>query len=174
MRRRTLLALMSLFPLGGFTPAESQTSGTINVTRTIIWTPVGATITAEPLDLGTVTNGGDVGTGESVFSVTVTAGIPFDISLDLGLHPWDQGIPDDPSVLLRTVANGGSTVPYHLFQDQDRAIPWGDGIYGGARVYGVGTGEVQNFPVYGIAFLEPPFGSAPGIHTDIVTATVNF
>ncbi|ADJ64072.1 spore coat protein [Herbaspirillum seropedicae] len=66
-------------------------------------------------------------------------------------------------------ADGASWIDYGLYQDAARTTAWNTGS---AAVAGVGTGNAQNFPVYGYV----PAGQSPraGAYSDVVSITLSY
>ena len=129
------------------------------------------TVSASPLDFGTVGANlvqGPVDATGSI-SVTCTLGAPYAISLDRGQSP------------AATVANrklsrvgGPQTLDYQLYRDAARNQPWGDGSLGTDTVNasGAGVNSPRVHTVYGrLARQAPPQN---GTYNDTITVTVSY
>lgn len=95
-------------------------------------------------------------------SVVCTAGIPFLLGMDGGLNfqaPWRRG------------RYGAHYLNYQLYMDGGRSQVWGM-VPGSSMMAGVGTGALQNIPVYGrIPALQEPIDGSYG---DTVVVTVEY
>lgn len=121
------------------------------------------TLSAGILDFGTKGTLGVQVDGSSSLTVTCNAGAPYVLSLGPG---GANGTP-----LARRMTQGTSFVTYGLYQDANRAVPWGD-TAGVDTLSGSGTGAGQAVHVYGRVPVQPT--PAPGTYTDTVVATVTF
>ncbi|AMX03763.1 Csu type fimbrial protein [Microbulbifer thermotolerans] len=118
------------------------------------------TISASPLDFGTVTNLVQTDASSNL-SVTCTLNGAYSVALDGG----GSGDINNRRMLL-----GGDSIDYQLYQDAARTQVWGDTV--GTVVSGTGSGAAQSITVYGRV---PAQGAKPpGIYQDTITATVTF
>lgn len=120
-------------------------------------------VTAQPLDFGTVAGVLVARTATSNLSVTCTEGGAWSIGLDGGTTTGD--------VMDRRMELGpGETLSYQLYRDAGHTLPWG--TLPAVRVDGTGTGVAQSVPLYG---LVPAQGLRPiGTYSDRVTVTVYY
>lgn len=160
-----------LMTLAWAVPASAgQVSTQMSVSLEI--TASGCTVAANPLSFG-ATSGAPVD-AQTTVGVTCTGGLSYFVSLDGGTSGFR--IPSDPR-MFNVLTTGGSAavLPYELYQDAARSIPWGDGgvSHTGGTVNSVGTDAEQTFTVYG---RSGGFGSglAAGTYTDTVGVYVTF
>ena len=132
----------------------------------------GCTVTANPLSFG-ATSGAQVD-AQTTLGVTCTGGLSYFVSLDGGDSL--NRLQSDPR-MFNVLTTGGSAavLPYELYQDAARSIPWGDGgvSHTGGTVNSVGTDAQQTFTVYGRSGGFGP-GLAPNTYTDTVGVYVTF
>lgn len=141
----------------------AQDQDTFEVTATVV---ASCEVTAEDLDFGDYDPVSatplDASTTLEVFC---TNGTDYDIGLDAG-----EGAGATIAARRMTRA-GGATLQYALYQDQTRTALWGPTEDVDA-VAGTGTGEPQEFTIYGRA---PINQTAPaGAYDDTITVTVSY
>lgn len=143
-------------------PAWAQeASTTFDVMLTIDSTCSIDTPAATDVDFGTVESTATDVEAQGVLSVNCTPGTFYDIALDSGANGAD--------VTSRAMSDGaGTLVPYQLYQNPELTDAWGDTV-GTDTVEDEGTGDVQEFIVYG---LVPSANFPAGAYDDTVTATV--
>ncbi|EKE82112.1 spore coat U domain-containing protein [Idiomarina xiamenensis] len=120
------------------------------------------------LDFGTLSSltayidaqgGGAAGAG---FQFTCTSGLPYQIGLDTGLYASGGD---------RRMSDGSNFIPYELYQDSARSVPWGE-IGSADQLTSSGTGSQQTHVVYGRI---PPTTTPPaGTYNDTVQVTVTW
>ncbi len=141
-------------------PAEAATA-TASMTITATVQPT-CQITAASLDLGVYT--GQQRDGSATLSVTCTNTTPYYINIGPGLNPDGSGYP--------TMAGAGAArLPYRLYQDASRTIPWRNTLNVDGQA-GTGTGSAQTLTVYGR--ISAGNFVAPGTYSDTVVVTVNY
>lgn len=126
------------------------------------------TITAAPIDFGTVANLIAGVSANGALSVTCSNALPYTIALNAGSA---AGATIAARKMSLGAAGGPGVVSYQLYQDGSFATLWGDGTTG-ATYPGTGTGSVQSVPVYG----RVPGQATPssGTYKDTVTATITY
>jgi spore coat protein U-like protein len=107
-------------------------------------------------------------TGSAAIHVTATAGLPYSITLNEGLHRTPGGP--------RNIQNGVVSLAYAFVTDPTGTQLWGNGDpVLGPGVNGSGTGADQAYTVYGYTALYGGLTPPPdGTYTDVVTVAVNF
>ncbi len=118
------------------------------------------TISASPLEFGTVTNITQTDASSNL-SVTCTLNGAYTVALDGG----NNGDINDRKMQL-----GPDTIDYQLYQDAARTQTWGDTP--ATLVGGTGNGAAQSLTVYGRVPLQS--AKPPGTYQDTITATVTF
>ncbi|RZI94401.1 MAG: SCPU domain-containing protein, partial [Variovorax sp.] len=122
-------------------------------------------VTATPLNFGPVDGlPGSVNIdGQSTISVKCSRPTPYTVALT------PQNGNAAGAGVLRAVTGGNTdTVPYRLFSNAGRTVPWGNS---GNTVGGTGTGLAQSLPVYGRV---PNANVTPDDYLDIVTVNVSY
>ncbi|WP_081847907.1 spore coat U domain-containing protein [Microbulbifer sp. HZ11] len=118
------------------------------------------TISASPLDFGSVTSIGQTDASSNL-SVTCTLNGAYSISLDGG---------NNGDMNNRKMQLGADTIDYQLYQDAARTQIWGDTA--GSTVSSTGNGNTQSLTVYGRVPIQ---GAKPtGTYQDTITATVTY
>lgn len=120
------------------------------------------TITALPLVFGNYT--GVTTDATTTLTVLCTATTSFSVGLDAGVAPA-------ATVSTRQMQSGAATLAYALYRDTARTNNWGITV-GTDTLAGAGTGLPQLLTVYGR--IPPGQLSAPGVYTDVVTATITY
>ncbi len=121
------------------------------------------TVTAAPLDFGSVGLMTGALAGTSTLSVTCPPGVPYTIGLDGGLSQASN-----PQA--RQMRGALGAVAYGLYRNSARTLPWGN--LSGQTAGGNGTGAAQSIPVYGLVPEQDLPG--PGDYTDTVVVTVTY
>jgi spore coat protein U-like protein len=162
-------------------PMQAQAAGfrttTMVVDATIVIPTV--TLTTTPINFGTVltTTGTPTATGSII--ATVTATVPYKISINSGLHTLQVG------TCRRMHDTAGVDAflyqAYDLFTDASHTIPWGDSDLantcagktnnGGASFASTGTGSAQTFTVYAQGSYS---GISAGTVSDTLTVTLTY
>lgn len=119
------------------------------------------TISANPLDFGTVTSIVQTDASSNL-SVNCTLNGAYSVSLDGGTTTGNVGD--------RKMELGANTVDYQLYRDAARTLVWGNTP--GTTVDGTGSGAPQSITVYGRVPAQGP--KPPGTYQDTITATVTF
>lgn len=162
MTRTSLLAAALFASASLVSVAHAQeASTTFDVLITIESTCSIDTPAATDVDFGAVESTATDVEAQGVLSVNCTPGTFYDIALDSGANGAD--------VTSRAMSDGaGTLVPYQLYQNPELTDAWGDTV-GTDTVEDEGTGDVQEFIVYG---LVPSANFPAGAYDDTVTATV--
>jgi spore coat protein U-like protein len=125
------------------------------------------TITASPVNFGTVANLASAQAASGSLSVTCSNTMPYSIALNAGSTTGN-------TIAARKMSLGGSgpgVVSYQLYQDGGFTTLWGDGTTG-ATYPGTGTGTLQSIPVQ--ARVPVQATPASGTYRDTVTATITY
>ncbi|QNP39468.1 Csu type fimbrial protein [Lysobacter solisilvae (ex Woo and Kim 2020)] len=163
------LAVRGRIPSGG-SPCTSGSSGT---TLTAASFTANATlggicsITAAPVNFGTVANLSSGLSASGALSVTCSNTMPYSIALNAGTTTGN-------TIAARKLALNGAgagVVSYQLYQDSGRATLWGDGS-SGATYPGTGSGTAQTIPVH--AYVPNQATPGSGTYRDTVTATITY
>lgn len=158
---KTTLLATALFAAGTASAIAADTT-TFNVKITILKACDVAAAAATDVDFGSVASTAVNIDNAGALNVRCTPLTPYNISLNNGQN--------GTSVATRKMANGANLVPYQLYRAAARGVGdvWGATV--GTDTYSaVGTGLVQNVPVYG----RVPSANFPaGSYNDVVTATI--
>jgi spore coat protein U-like protein len=121
------------------------------------------TVTATDLDFGTI-NGFLTGNHDSTSTIQVScvSGTSYKVGLDDGAH---YSAPD------RRMQGPGGYISYALYRDSGRSQLWGDAS-GANAASGTGTGNPQNYTVYGR--VPPQTTPSAGTYQDTVTVNVTY
>ena len=99
--------------------------------------------------------------GTSTITVTCTNAAAYTVALDGGLSGAANPAQRKMS----------ATITYGLYQDANRAMPWGDSV-GTNTMAGTGSGLAQTFTVYGrVPAQNTP---SPGTYSDTVVMTISY
>ena len=101
---------------------------------------------------------------EGSVDVTCSLNHPYNIALDMGLHP-------DGSGLYRGLWDGQTSIRYLIYQDSNHSDFWGPDSFD--LLSSTGTGVLQSHIAYGAI----PAGESPAsnnLHTDVVNVTVYY
>jgi spore coat protein U-like protein len=140
---------------GGATAFASFTVSVVNQAT--------CTVTASPLDFGTVGLMSGALAASATLSITCPPGLPYTIGLDGGLA-------QAANPLARQMRGPEGSVTYGLYRNSGRTLPWGNA--GGQTLGGTGSGVAQSVPVYGaVPEQELP---GPGSYADTVVVTVTY
>jgi spore coat protein U-like protein len=121
-------------------------------------------VSASALDFGSVASLDQVRESTSVITATCPSGIPYAVALSGG-----NASATDPAQ--RKMAKGADLVVYGLYQDVQRAMPWGDAAGSNTRSL-TGSGAAQSLTVYGripVQVTRPP-----GNYTDTIVVTLTY
>lgn len=99
-------------------------------------------------------------------TVTCTNGTPWAASAGVG---GGSGA----TFASRKMTSGSNLLNYTLYSDSGRTTIWGDGTGGTATVTNTGSGNAQNFTVYGRVF-SGQTTTPSGSYSDTVVVTVTF
>jgi len=168
--RTVSLALISALGIGAaIVPTGSHAAGTATANLGVDATVLGTcTITTTPVAFGNY-EATAVGALEGTGSVILTCaeGTAANVTLGEGVNPFSAA----PATPLRQMAMGESRLAYFLYQDETRAVVWGDTVATGVPQVGTGAAGTP-LVVYGSV---TPGQNAPiGTYSDIVVATVTF
>lgn len=156
----TLSAIALVLAAGG--AQAGQATANLDVTVTI--TSTCSIATATDVGFGSVASTATGVQAAGRLDVNCTPGTEYQIALDAGKNAGGD-------VNARAMKGaGGTLVPYQLFQDESRSIRWGS-AHETDTVGGVGTGSVQQVPVYGHL---PSANFAAGSYADTITATITY
>jgi spore coat protein U-like protein len=124
-----------------------------------------SSISATPINFGSVPIGSlNAGTTGSL-NVTCGAGIPFSIDSDGGQNLIESR---------RSMVNGSSgRIRYRLYKEAGFFNSWNPGP-GSEPIFGTGTGATQLIPIYAQTLIIASDPVTVGTYTDIVVATLNF
>jgi spore coat protein U-like protein len=150
-------------PCGNGT-GNAQPATSFNVSADLRGT---CTITASPINFGTVANLLTAQSASGSLAVACTIAMPYSIALNAGSTTGN-------TIAARKLSLGGSgpgIVSYQLYQDGGFSTLWGDGTTG-ATYPGTGTGTLQNIPVHARVPAQPT--PASGTYRDTVTATITY
>lgn len=120
-------------------------------------------VTATPLDFGTVGLLLANTLGTSTIGVQCSSGSAWNVGLDKGSN--------GASITTRKMASGANLVGYQLYSNAARTTVWGDTV-GSNTVAGTGNGNVQNLTVYGSVPAQTT--PAAGTYNDTITVTVTY
>lgn len=141
-----------------------QATANFDVTVTI--TSTCSIATATGVGFGSVASTATGVQAAGQLDVNCTPGTEYQIALDAGKNAGAGG-----DVNARAMKGAGDTlVPYQLFQDENRSTVWGS-THKTDTVGGVGTGSVQQVPVYGHL---PSANFAADSYADTITATITY
>ena len=152
----------------------ARATGTLAVSATIV-APSATVNVAGPLAFGTVVQG-QVGTGTTSFDVTVTSGVPYDISFGQGTYGASSFEAQD-SAQGRLPSGLFARVKYKLYSDSTKATAYIPMIMGSQITGLTGSGVAQTYPLYGeMTLLSSSQGVVvgPGTYTDTITITVTY
>ena len=167
---KLILAATALFATGfaGNAAAQSTDTTTFDVTITITESCSFAALGGTDVAFPDTARGSaaDVSASGSLV-VNCTAGTPYNIGLDQGLH--------GTSVTARLMQHATltDTIAYGLYQDAAFANNWGDTI-GTDTLAGTGTGANETIPVYGQVLGGANVDKPAGNYADTITATVTY
>ena len=134
---------------------------------------VSATVTHDcSVSATTISFGGSVGvlTGAIPSTGTITATCTSGDAYTLSLN---KGTTSGASLADRQMAGSGSAVVhYQLYTNSSHTTVWGDSTAGTATLGGNGTGNSQNYTVYGLVPQQST--PAPATYNDTVTVTVTY
>ncbi|HEU4664846.1 MAG TPA: spore coat U domain-containing protein [Dokdonella sp.] len=120
-------------------------------------------VTATPLDFGTVGLLLSNTLGTSTIGVQCSSGSAWNVGLDDGSN--------GTSITTRKMASGANLVGYQLYSNAARTTVWGNTV-GSNTVAGTGNGSVQNLTVYGSVPAQAT--PAAGTYSDTITVTVTY
>lgn len=165
MHLRTHLIAASALALAlTATGAHAETAATeFEVTVTITSTCSIGVPAATGVHFGSVASTATAVDTAGRLEVNCTPGTGYQIALDAGRNAGGD-------IQARAMTGGGITVPYQLYQDENRSIVWGSTDQTDT-VGGTGTGSVQEIRVYGRL---PSANFAAGSYADTITATVSY
>ena len=138
--------------------AAGTATGTVAVSLNV---SSSCSVTAEPLNFGSVSALDTAITACSPTTVKCTPGAAYEMFLDYGKNAGAT-----TQRALKSAA--GDTINYNLFSDSARANAWG----GTTGVTGTGTGSDQAMTIYGRVPVQA--AKPAGDYTDSVTVTVNY
>lgn len=167
MQRSTKFVVMSTAALAlaaaSSTPAATDTT-TFTVTANIV---ADCNLAAANLAFGSY----DAASGSALdatsnISVYCSSGLAYDVSLNVGSGGG--------TFATRTMASGGNTLNYNLFNNAGRTTIWGDGTGSTGIVSGTGTGLLT--PVTHVVYGRIASGQerAIGSYSSTITVTVTF
>jgi spore coat protein U-like protein len=127
-------------------------------------------LSVSSLDFGEIESA-DVYEARAVITLRVARGVSYCIALDSGRHGGNGA-----RWLLRR--GGSERLKYEIFQDPAASQPWGDagfeGTYPrGRSLWAVGTGRLQEFPVYGRLYTGAVI-PALGEYVDVITVSLHY
>jgi spore coat protein U-like protein len=162
--KRILLTPLCAAALGmlASTGQAATATTTFQVTATVT---TSCSVTANPLAFGNYSPGA-ASNATTTVAVTCSRTLPYTIGLDQG-----TGTGATTAARVMTLAGGGGTLAYGLFQNAARSTAWGN-TAGTDTLAATGTGAVQNFPVYGQ--IAAGQSSAAGAYADTVTVSINY
>ncbi len=116
-----------------------------------------------PLNFGDYASGNSGGYGltRGSISVTCTSGTPYQIDIGPG---------ESTDIAHREMSDGKQHLYYQIYIDAGYQMAWGDNVRG-VSVSGIGTGQAQTYPVYGL--LPAGQNVASGNYTDALNVNVN-
>jgi len=145
----------------------ASSNGNISISAVV---PPQVVVSNGSINFGTMSDPATTLSSSGVFTVTVTSGTVYHISLDAGLHAATE----------RRMATGsGFFRPYHLYSNAAHTMLWGDAGYAntypaGAAVAATGNGVGQLYTVYGLSAGQPRTANPLGDYTDTVTITIHY
>lgn len=125
--------------------------------------PKACTVTADPLDFGTVGVLARSIDAQSRLRLRCTAQTPASIGLDAGQAPAGG--------MRQMVGPGGNAIRYGLYRNPARSQPWG-ASGSGEEGQAIGTGDTLSIPIYGRVPPQPT--PPPGTYADTVVVTVTY
>lgn len=153
-------------------PACADTvSGSLSVQITIQKT---CTVSAAPLNFGTVNLLTSAVPAQADITVTCTNTTPYVVGLDAGAHESSAN-----DVNTRRMANAGATafVTYQLYKQVGHSTVWGPAAAladtdDGQGIAGTGNGSAQTITVYGLVPIQAT--PAPDTYNDTVAILVTY
>lgn len=120
------------------------------------------TVSVLPIDFGVI-NSNSQNLQSTILSATCTKGTTFNISLS-------EGQSNDFNNRFMTLSNNSDSLRYNIYLDAFYLNIFGDGNNGTIVLSDVGTGNEQNYTIYG----KIPTGQyvSPGNYSDLITATL--
>jgi len=143
----------------------SFTGGTFLATARI---DVSCTISASPINFGSVGNLAGAVNGSGNIQAQCSSGAPYTIALNAGSTTGN-------TIAVRRMSLGGvgaGVIQYQLYHPPGFTSIWGDGSGGSTVTNGSGNGAVQNYPINA----QVPVQATPsaGTYQDTVTATISY
>lgn len=164
LKRLIALPVLALAASGASFAAETQTADF--QVRMVI--QESCTISSAPTDIDFLTHARSTGAPVSAtgsLTVNCSAGTPYQIGLDSGIHASSEGVATSGG---RRMSNGNALVPYELYQDSSLAKLWGN-TESVDMLSAIGTAQDQSHTVHGRV---PSTNFPAGTYTDTVTARV--
>jgi spore coat protein U-like protein len=127
-------------------------------------------VSVAPLNFGSSISPGGIAVtikSATAISVNCSVGTKFVLLLGEGSNAIGSGFG-----AVRRLAGAGGYLPYGLFQDGARTMPWGDGMNVGNGEAGSGNAGAEPFIVF--SSLSIPATAVGGSYSDSVLVTVSF
>jgi len=140
--------------------AAGTATGTVDVTLKV---SSACSVTAQPLDFGTVSAFDSAVDSSSATTVKCTPGAPYEVFVNYGVN---AGTGTQRKLLSTSTT---ATVNYNVFSDAGRTAAWGGALSG---VTATGDGTEQAMTLYGRVPVQAAV--AAGDYKDTVTVTVNY
>lgn len=141
--------------------AAGTASGDVLVTLSV---SSSCSVTAQPLDFGTVSSFATAVDATSSTTVKCTPGAPYEVFLDYG----DNAAGGTQRKL--NSASASASVNYNLYSNSARTTAWGGAVSG---ITGTGTGVDQAMTIYGQVPVQAAVAAATD-YQDTVTVTVKY
>lgn len=138
--------------------AAGTATGTVAVSLNV---SSACSVTAEPLNFGSVSALDAVVVASSPTTVKCTPGAAYQVYLDYGSNAA-------ATTQRKLKSAAGDLIDYNLFSDAGRTLAWG----GATGVTGTGSGTDQPMTIYGRVPVQA--AKPAGDYTDSVTVTVNY
>ena len=163
--RKIYLGLAAVAAIASTPALAASTSNTMPVVVNVINS---CTVSATPMDFGTLTGVGGVNVdSSSTVSLLCTQGAAYDVSMNLGVNAGAG-----TQRYLVNPLDATKKIPYNLFSNAGRTAAWGN-TSGTNTVIGTATTGAVSLTAYGRIPSTATAVSA-GDYNDTVTVSVNF
>jgi spore coat protein U-like protein len=132
----------------------------------LAWGAAVCTVSATPVDFGTLNPFGAAVTSSGTITVACTGGGNGQ-TYTIGLSTGGSG-----TYATRQMNSGTNSLSYNLYTSSALSSIWGDGTGGSATVTGTGLKSTSDFAVYGK--IPMPQGVTPSSYSDTIMVTVTY
>ena len=148
---------------------SSVSAGTINAQISVSaqFQPACQSLSTTSMNFGSVPSAKVLVDSTSTITVTCTNLVPYDVTIDNGLHP-------PLGATQRKMANAGNLLDYELYLDVAHTQRWHDAgfLSGTFKLIAIGSGAAQINTVFGQ--VTSTSSTPPGAYSDVVTVFLNF